>query len=247
MFFINSPLTLFEVSDLFGVSAPILGHLNIIITNIALYTFLIIILVISLHYYGNNDSKIIPNNWSIFIAQSPKDLVISKHFFIPRLFLLLHPLSRFPYGRVRGGRWGVRFYSSNTSKNPNTPLKVLELESKINNLGSLSKNLITQDILNVQEIDESFNYIIIYLILSCSYIPKKKYNEILKNLRLNLIKIGLDKNYLNKLIELLKKENNKNLVGHLNLDENILFHKYSVLLSELSGLCKRNTKINLNY
>jgi F-type H+-transporting ATPase subunit a len=65
MFFINSPLTQFEVTYLFGVSAPILGHLNIIITNIALYTFLIIILVISLHYYGNNDSKIIPNNWSI--------------------------------------------------------------------------------------------------------------------------------------------------------------------------------------
>jgi hypothetical protein len=62
MFIIKSPLSQFEVTNLIGVFAPIFGQLNIILTNLALYTLLIIIIVIGLHYFGNNDSKIIPNN-----------------------------------------------------------------------------------------------------------------------------------------------------------------------------------------
>ena len=57
MFFINSPLSQFEVTNLIGIFAPIFGQFNIILTNLALYTFLIIIIVIGLHYFGNNDSK----------------------------------------------------------------------------------------------------------------------------------------------------------------------------------------------
>jgi F-type H+-transporting ATPase subunit a len=67
VFLILSPLNQFEVITLFGISAPILGNLNILLTNICLYTILIIIIVISLHYYGNNDSKLIPNTWSILL------------------------------------------------------------------------------------------------------------------------------------------------------------------------------------
>jgi F-type H+-transporting ATPase subunit a len=70
MFLINSPLSQFEVTNLIGVSAPILGHFNIILTNLALYTFLIIIIVIGLHYFGNNDSNLIPNNWAISLETS---------------------------------------------------------------------------------------------------------------------------------------------------------------------------------
>jgi F-type H+-transporting ATPase subunit a len=70
VFLILTPLTQFEVINLFGISAPILGNLNILLTNISLNTILIIIIVISLHCYGNNDSKIIPNNWSIFLETS---------------------------------------------------------------------------------------------------------------------------------------------------------------------------------
>ena len=64
MFYINSSLTVssFNLTNLIGIFAPILGQFNIILTNLALYTFLIIIVVIGLHYFGNNESKLIPNN-----------------------------------------------------------------------------------------------------------------------------------------------------------------------------------------
>jgi F-type H+-transporting ATPase subunit a len=51
--FILSPLSQFEVTNLIGVNAPILGHINISLTNLALYTIFILLIAIGLHYYGN--------------------------------------------------------------------------------------------------------------------------------------------------------------------------------------------------
>ena len=62
MFYINSPLSQFEVINLIGINAPILGHYNIVLTNLVLYVLFIFLIVIGLHYFGNNDSKLIPNN-----------------------------------------------------------------------------------------------------------------------------------------------------------------------------------------
>jgi len=39
MIFINSPLSQFEVTNLIGIFSPILGKINIILTNLALYTY----------------------------------------------------------------------------------------------------------------------------------------------------------------------------------------------------------------
>ena len=39
MFILNSPLSQFEVTNLFGIVAPIFGQFNIILTNLSLYTF----------------------------------------------------------------------------------------------------------------------------------------------------------------------------------------------------------------
>nr|YP_010415117.1 ATP synthase F0 subunit a [Tricholoma lobayense]URW98588.1 ATP synthase F0 subunit a [Tricholoma lobayense] len=64
-FFINSPLAQFEVTKLFGISAPVLGNLNIVITNLGLYSIFILLVVIGIHYYGNNDYNLIPSKWSI--------------------------------------------------------------------------------------------------------------------------------------------------------------------------------------
>uniref|UniRef100_UPI00315DD7F6 ATP synthase F0 subunit a n=1 Tax=Leucopaxillus giganteus TaxID=1167592 RepID=UPI00315DD7F6 len=69
-FFILSPLSQFEVSSLIGLNAPILGHLNITITNLALYSCFILLVVIGLHFYGNNDSNLIPSKWSISLESS---------------------------------------------------------------------------------------------------------------------------------------------------------------------------------
>lgn len=64
-FLILSPLSQFEVSSLIGLNAPILGHLNINLTNLALYASFILFIVLGFHLYGNNESKLIPNKWSI--------------------------------------------------------------------------------------------------------------------------------------------------------------------------------------
>ena len=69
-FILLSPLSQFEVTSLIGLSAPILGYLNITITNLALYASFILIIVLGYHTYGNNDSKLIPNNWSISLESS---------------------------------------------------------------------------------------------------------------------------------------------------------------------------------
>jgi F-type H+-transporting ATPase subunit a len=69
-FFILSPLSQFEVTSLIGLNAPILGHLNISLTNLALYACFILLIVVGLHYYGNNESKLIPNKWSISLESS---------------------------------------------------------------------------------------------------------------------------------------------------------------------------------
>jgi len=68
--FILSPLSQFEVINLIGVNAPILGHLHINLTNLALYAIFIITIILGLHIYGNNDSNLIPNKWSISLESS---------------------------------------------------------------------------------------------------------------------------------------------------------------------------------
>nr|YP_009504986.1 ATP synthase F0 subunit a [Lyophyllum shimeji]AWW14105.1 ATP synthase F0 subunit a [Lyophyllum shimeji] len=69
-FNILSPLSQFEVSSLIGVNAPILGYLNITLTNLALYSCFILLIALGLHLYGNNDSNLIPNKWSISLETS---------------------------------------------------------------------------------------------------------------------------------------------------------------------------------
>ena len=68
--FILSPLSQFEVTSLIGVNAPLLGHINISLTNLALYTIFILLIVVGLHYYGNNDYNLVPSKWSISLESS---------------------------------------------------------------------------------------------------------------------------------------------------------------------------------
>lgn len=64
-FFILSPLDQFEVTNLIGINAPIFGYINISLTNLGLYSIIILSILISLHYFTNNNNKIIPSKWSI--------------------------------------------------------------------------------------------------------------------------------------------------------------------------------------
>jgi len=64
---INSPLEQFEITSLLGFSAPLLNYINITLTNLALYTLLILFLIISLHIVANNNIKLLPSKWSLLL------------------------------------------------------------------------------------------------------------------------------------------------------------------------------------
>ena len=64
---IASPLEQFEVTNLIGINAPILGYLNITLTNLGLYSLLVLFLIIGIHYAGNNEVKLVPSKWSIVL------------------------------------------------------------------------------------------------------------------------------------------------------------------------------------
>jgi F-type H+-transporting ATPase subunit a len=64
---INSPLEQFEVNSLISVIAPILGYINITLSNLGLYSIIILFIILSLHIISNNENKILPSKWSIAI------------------------------------------------------------------------------------------------------------------------------------------------------------------------------------
>jgi F-type H+-transporting ATPase subunit a len=72
--FILSPLGQFEVTNLIGINAPILGNLHLNLTNLSLYSIFVILTILGLHIYANNDNKILPNNWSISFESSHQSL-----------------------------------------------------------------------------------------------------------------------------------------------------------------------------
>ena len=61
MYFINSPLDQFEVINLISINAPILGYIHISLTNLGLYSLIVLIVLISFHTLGNNDVKLVPS------------------------------------------------------------------------------------------------------------------------------------------------------------------------------------------
>jgi F-type H+-transporting ATPase subunit a len=67
---INSPLDQFEVTSLLGLNAPILGNLNLTLTNFGLYSMIVLLLVLVFHFAGNNENKLIPSKWSISLESS---------------------------------------------------------------------------------------------------------------------------------------------------------------------------------
>lgn len=63
--FNNSPLEQFEVTNLLSVQFPIFGYFTLTITNLALYSIIVLIVTLGLHLLGDNESKLIPSRWSI--------------------------------------------------------------------------------------------------------------------------------------------------------------------------------------
>ena len=64
-FLVGSPLEQFEVTNLISIYAPVFGYFHLSLTNLGLYSIVIITLLFSLHYLANNNASIIPSKWSI--------------------------------------------------------------------------------------------------------------------------------------------------------------------------------------
>jgi len=74
MLLIHSPLEQFEVINLISINAPLLGYLNISLTNFSLYSLIIVTVVTSLHLLfrgtGSNTTKLVPSEWNIALESS---------------------------------------------------------------------------------------------------------------------------------------------------------------------------------
>jgi len=107
--YINSPLEQFEVTSLLSLDAPILGYIGLTLTNLALYSFLIFILIVGLHFMGNNDTKLLPSKWSILLESlfaSINSMVreqIGREIYLPFIYslfffiLIANLLGNIPY------------------------------------------------------------------------------------------------------------------------------------------------------
>jgi len=62
---IFSPLDQFEIRNLFSIDTPILGNLNLSITNIGLYMTIATLLAFTVSILATNYSRIAPNKWSL--------------------------------------------------------------------------------------------------------------------------------------------------------------------------------------
>jgi F-type H+-transporting ATPase subunit a len=58
---INSPLEQFEITSLLSFNAPLFSYINFTLTNLALYSCLILFLIINLHILANNNIKLLPS------------------------------------------------------------------------------------------------------------------------------------------------------------------------------------------
>lgn len=67
LFIINSPLDQFEVINLISINAPLLGYLNISLTNLGLYSFIACFIILMFHYFGINYPKILPTPFSVIV------------------------------------------------------------------------------------------------------------------------------------------------------------------------------------
>lgn len=91
---INSPLEQFEVTSLLGLNAPIFGYFNLTLTNLALYSTLVLFIIVSLHFMGNNNTRLLPSKWSIALESlfaSINSMVkeqIGKEVYLPFIYSL---------------------------------------------------------------------------------------------------------------------------------------------------------------
>ena len=81
IWYISNPTDQFEIRNLVGLQAPILGNLQISLTNIGLYLLISLIIGIMYSLLTNNEEKFVMNNWSLSqesITITLKNLVLNQ-------------------------------------------------------------------------------------------------------------------------------------------------------------------------
>jgi F-type H+-transporting ATPase subunit a len=63
----NSPLEQFEVTNIISLQFPIFGYFTLTLSNLALYSIIVLSLTLGLHLIGNNENKLIPSKWSLVL------------------------------------------------------------------------------------------------------------------------------------------------------------------------------------
>lgn len=64
---IFSPLDQFEVISLFSIQIPVMGYLNISLTNLGVYSIVTLAIVILFHFFGLNNQRLVPSQISIVL------------------------------------------------------------------------------------------------------------------------------------------------------------------------------------
>ena len=59
---ITTPLDQFEIRDLIGISAPILGDMHVSLTNISFYLIVSFFILLNFNLISNNFNRLVPNN-----------------------------------------------------------------------------------------------------------------------------------------------------------------------------------------
>ena len=93
---ICSPLDQFEIRNLISISGPVVGNVQISLTNIGLYLTIATILVISLNLLSTNYNKIVMNELCSRWGGGPKGLItyLTLLFFkgYPRACYITHSI-----------------------------------------------------------------------------------------------------------------------------------------------------------
>lgn len=59
--FFASPLEQFEVTSLIALNAPLLGGINLSLTNLGFYSLVVLLLSIGVHVLASNDRRLVPS------------------------------------------------------------------------------------------------------------------------------------------------------------------------------------------
>lgn len=66
----TSPLEQFEVTSFVALNAPLLGGINLSLTNLGFYSLVVLVLSIGVHVLASNDRRLVPSRWSIGLESS---------------------------------------------------------------------------------------------------------------------------------------------------------------------------------